>query len=184
MRHTKLSRALTACCAAALIVGVAAGCSDDDSSDASSSTTTSAVASETSAAAETSAATESKADAPAADPAVTKEITDAYTTFFNGKTPAADRTKLIENPDGFAKVLEGMATQEQAQGTSVTVSGVTLTDENNADVNYDLLLNGAPVMPGQTGQAVKVDGAWKVASSTFCALLSIQGTGGQIPACS
>ena len=176
MRQTKLSRALTACCAAAVVIGVVAGCgADDDSSDASSSATTSAVA-------ESTAATSSAA-APAADPAVTKEITDAYTTFFNGKTPAADRTALIENPDGFSQVLAGMASDTRAQGTGVTVKGVTLTDDTNADVSYDLLLNGAPVMPGQTGQAVKVDGKWKVAGATFCALLSVQGTGAQIPAC-
>lgn len=107
-------------------------------------------------------------------PAVTKEITDAYTTFFNGKTPAADRTALIENPDGFSQVLVGMASDTRAQGTGVTVKGVTLTDDTNADVSYDLLLNGTPVMPDQTGQAIKVDGKWKVASSTFCALLSIR----------
>lgn len=178
MRHTKLSRALTACCAAAVVIGVMAGCSDDDdSSDASSSATTSAVA-------ESSAAATSGAAAPAADPAVTKEITDAYTTFFNGKSPVADRTALIENPDGFSQVLAGMATQAQAQGTSVTVKGVTLADDTHADVTYDLLLNGTPVMPDQSGQAVKVDGKWKVAGATFCALLSIQGTGAQIPACS
>ncbi len=175
MRHTKLSRALTACCAAALIVGVAAGCSDDDSDSAPS--TTSSVAASTSAA-------ESSAAAAPADPAVTKEVTDAYTTFFNGKTPAADRTKLIENSEGFAQVLEGMAADPQAQGTTVNVKGVTLTDDTNADVTYDLLLNGAPVLPDQTGQAIKVDGSWRVATATFCALLSIQGKGDAIPACS
>ncbi|MBD0021684.1 hypothetical protein GII33_04495 [Gordonia pseudamarae] len=177
MRQTKLSRALTACCAAVVVLGVVAGCSDDDdSSDSSSSATTSAVTS--------AEATETTTSAAApADPAVTQEVTDAFTTFFNGKTPAADRTALIENPDGFSQVLAGMADDTQAQGTSVEVKGVTLTDDTNADVSYDLLLNGTPVMPDQTGQAVKVDGAWKVASATFCALLSIQGTGAQIPAC-
>lgn len=74
--------------------------------------------------AESTAATSSAA-ASAADPAVTKEITDAYTTFFNGKTPAADRTALIENPDGFSQVLVGMASDTRAQGTGVTVKGVT-----------------------------------------------------------
>lgn len=119
-----------------------------------------------------------------ADPAVTKEITEAYTTFFNGKAPAADRTKLIENSEGFAQVLQGMAADPQAQGTTVTVKGVTLTDDTNADVTYDLLLNGTPALPDQTGQAVKVDGTWRVATATFCALLSIQGKGDAIPACS
>ncbi|HMS75213.1 hypothetical protein [Gordonia sp. (in: high G+C Gram-positive bacteria)] len=174
MRQTRLTRALTACCAAALIVGVAAGCSDDDSDSAPS--TTSSVAASTS-------AESSKAAAPA-DPAVTKEITEAYTTFFNGKAPAADRTKLIENSEGFAQVLQGMAADPQAQGTTVTVKGVTLTDDTNADVTYDLLLNGTPALPDQTGQAVKVDGTWRVATATFCALLSIQGKGDAIPACS
>ena len=48
----------------------------------------------------------------------------------------------------------------------------------------DLLLNGTPALPDQTGQAVKVDGTWRVATATFCALLSIQGKGDAIPACS
>ncbi|MGV9675941.1 hypothetical protein ACWDSJ_11740 [Nocardia sp. NPDC003482] len=154
--------------AAALVTATLSGCSDDkdNSATASSSTTTSAAA--------TSAAGQ-------ADAATTKAITDAFVTFFNASTPVDQRVASVEKGQDFAAVLQGAAANPQAQGTTATVSAVKLVDATHANVTYTLLMGGNPVLPDQTGQAVKEGSAWKVAAATFCALLSLQG--GASPAC-
>ncbi|WP_328392744.1 hypothetical protein [Nocardia sp. NBC_00416] len=141
--------------------------------------------SEDDAAAATSApAATSSAAAAAASPEVQKEITDAFVTFFDGTAPPATRAGLVEKGDAFKPFLEGMASDPRASGTSVTVSGVQVVDDKTADVTYTLLLGGNPVLPDQSGQAIKEGDTWKVAAMTFCALLAVQGSGQAIPACS
>ncbi|WP_058853751.1 hypothetical protein [Nocardia jinanensis] len=141
--------------------------------------------SEDDAAAATSAPAAASSAAPAAaSPETEKEITDAFVTFFNGTAPAATRAGLVEKGDAFAPMLEGMAADPRASGTSVTVSAVELVDDKTADVTYTLLLGGNPVLPDQSGQALKEGDKWKVAAMTFCALLAVQGSGEPNPACS
>ncbi|MEV0248142.1 hypothetical protein AB0H76_16225 [Nocardia sp. NPDC050712] len=165
--RTSLRPVLAACCLVALTATALVGCgSDDDSATPATSATTVAAAT-------TSAATS------AAD---TKAVTDAYVTFFNGQTPAATRAGLVEKGSAFQQALEGMALNPQATGTSVTVAEVKFGDSSHADVKYTLLLNGNPVLPDQSGQAIKEAGQWKVAAATFCALLAIQ-SGGQTTVC-
>lgn len=137
------------------------------------------------AAAATSAPAATGSAAPAAaSPEVQKEITDAFVTFFDGKSPAATRAGLVEKGDAFAPMLEGMAADPRASGTSVTVAAVQLVDDKTADVTYTLLLGGNPVLPDQSGQAIKEGDTWKVAAMTFCSLLAVQGSGEPNPACS
>ncbi|WP_433520432.1 hypothetical protein ACQPZ2_23555 [Nocardia pseudovaccinii] len=161
-----LLRAAVACCGSAVIAAaVLTGCSDDSSAVAS-----------------TSAASSSAATAAASvDSATTKAVTDAYVTFFNGGAPADQRIAVVEKGQVFAPVLQAQAGNPQAQGTSATVSAVKPVDATHADVTYTLLMGGNPVLPDQTGQAVKDGAQWKVAATTFCALLALQG--GQSPAC-
>lgn len=141
--------------------------------------------SEDDAAAATSApAVTSSAMPAAASPETEKEITDAFVTFFNGTAPAATRAGLVEKGDAFKPMLEGMAADPRASGTSVTVSAVRLVDNKTADVTYTLLLGGNPVLPDQSGQALEEGGTWKVAAMTFCSLLAVQGSGEPNPACS
>ncbi|RDI56132.1 hypothetical protein [Nocardia mexicana] len=156
----------SAVCCGALLVAAAAltGCGSDDES---STTATPSAA--------TSAA------AGQADAATTKAVTDVYTAFFSGSTPPQQKAATVQKGDVFLPILEAQAANPQAQGTSVTVAGVKLGDPDHADVTYTLLVGGTPMLPDQTGQAVKESGQWKVATSTFCALLAIQG--GNSPAC-
>lgn len=162
--RTLLLRTTAACCGLVLAAALT-GCGSDDETTAAPTTT--------------SAAAASTAAAGAADAATTQAITKAYTTFFDGKAPTNDRVALVEGGDAFRAILDGQATNPQAQGTSVTVSAVKSTGATTADVTYTLLMGGNPVLPNQTGQAVKDGGNWKVAKATFCALQSLQG---QVPA--
>ncbi|MEV5647231.1 hypothetical protein AB0L57_03175 [Nocardia sp. NPDC052254] len=170
MRNKMIRSAAGLCGIAVIAVATITGCSDDKSDNAT-----------TSSPAATSAAATPGAGAAAADPATTKAVTDAYVQFFDAKQPADQRAAVVEKGDGFAPVLAAQASNPQAQGTSATVSKVATVDATHADVTYTLLMNGNPVLPDQAGQAVQENGQWKVAASTFCTLLKLQG--GTAPAC-
>ncbi|MET7769321.1 hypothetical protein [Nocardia sp. NPDC005366] len=163
-------RTAAVCSGLALVAAVAlTGCSSDDESTGSASTSAAASAS-------------SSAAAPAAaDAETTKAITDAYTVFFNAAAPVDQRVASVEKGDVFAPVLQAQAADPSKGGTTATVSAIKLVDASNANVTYTLLMGGNPVLPNQTGQAVKLDGKWKVGASTFCALMALQG--GTSPAC-
>lgn len=169
MRSSRIRRATTLFGLVALTATAVLGCGDsgDDAAAATSAP----------------AATSSAAPA-AASPEAEKEISEAFVTFFDGKAAPATRAGLVEKGDEFKPFLEGMAADPRAQGTSVTVSAVQVVDDKTADVTYTLLLGGNPVLPDQSGQAVKEGDTWKVAAMTFCALLAVQGSGAAIPACS
>ncbi|MEU6558198.1 hypothetical protein [Nocardia nova] len=172
MRNKMIRSAAGLCGIAVIAVAAITGCSDDKSDNTA---TTSATAAATSAAATSGAA------AAAADPATTKAVTDAFVQFFDAKQPADQRAAVVEKGDVFGPVLAAQASNPQAQGTSATVSKVSTVDATHADVTYSLLINGAPALPDQAGQAVQDNGRWKVSASTFCALLKLQG--GTAPAC-
>lgn len=181
MRVSNIRRAVATFGMVAVAAVTLVGCSSDDDSSGDSTTTKAATTtSETTAATETTTA---GAAGAAADPATTEAVTNAYVTFFNGSTPPAERAALVENGDVFLPTLEGMTANPQAMGTTATVEGVTLTDPENAEVKWTLLMNGAPVLPDQSGAAIQEDGTWKVTATTFCTLLAIQGGGAPVPGC-
>ncbi|MBY8859807.1 hypothetical protein K7711_25290 [Nocardia sp. CA2R105] len=171
MRDTLFRR--TAMCAALVTVGasVLAGCGSSNSTTSSSTTA---------AAASSAAATTSSAGTKA-DAATTQAITEVFTKFFDAKTSAADKATLVEKGDAFAPVLQAQASNPQAQGTSATVSAVTLDDPTHATVTYSIVMGGNPVLPNQAGKAVQDAGKWKVAAATFCQLMTMQG--GKSAAC-
>ncbi|MGW6421582.1 hypothetical protein ACWF82_02810 [Nocardia sp. NPDC055053] len=157
--RTSLLRTTAVCCGLVLATTLT-GCGSDDEADTAPST---------------SAAATSSAAPATADAATTQAITQTYTTFFDGSKPATERAALVQSGDAFLAILQAQAQNPQSSGTSVTVSTVKVTGAGTADVGYTLLMGGNPVLPDQTGQAVKEGGTWKVAATTFCALLAIQG---------
>lgn len=171
--HDTLFRRAAICAALVTVAAsVLAGCGSSNSNTSSSTTTAAA----SSAAAPTSSA------GTKADPATTQAITEVFTKFFDAKTPAAEKATLVEKGDAFAPVLQAQANNPQAQGTSATVSAVTLNDPTHATVTYSILMGGNPVLPNQAGKAVQDAGKWKVAAATFCQLMTLQG--GKSAACS
>ncbi|MGK8507475.1 hypothetical protein ACRS5S_05250 [Nocardia asiatica] len=165
--NDSILRKAVACCGLAVVAAAAlTGCGDDDESTAASSAP---------------AATTTSAAPAQADAATTKAVTDVYTSFFSPSTPPDQKAALVQKGDVFLPILQAQAGNPQSQGTSVTVSAVNLVDADNADVTYTLMMGGNPVLPNQTGQAVKDGGKWKVATATFCALMTLQG--GTSPAC-
>jgi hypothetical protein len=51
---------------------------------------------------------------------------------------------------------------------------VTLNDDGTANVEFQILLSGQPVLPS-TGTAVLVDDRWLVSKTTLCDLISLAG---------
>jgi hypothetical protein len=108
--------------------------------------------------------------------AATEEITQNWVAFFNGQASLDERVTYLEDGEelrGFveqqAQILGPQATQSSAQ-----VDNVTFNDDGTATVEFQILLNGAPVLP-TTGTAVQVDDRWVVGKATICDLLALAG---------
>lgn len=183
MRVSNIRRTVATFGMVAVAAATIVGCSSDDDSSGDSTTTTTTTTSTTAVTSESTATSEAAAAGEAADPATTEAVTTTFVTFFTGTTPPAERAALVENGDMFLPTLEGMTANPQAMATSATVEGVTLTDPENAAVKWTLVLNGAPVLPDQSGEAIQEGGVWKVTATTFCTLLAIQGGGAPVPGC-
>ncbi len=104
-----------------------------------------------------------------------KAAGDAFVAFFSGSTPGDQKVMLVQNGQEFADVINAQAASPLAQGTTATVTKVDLDAPGHATVVYTVSANGQPVLADQMGEAVNVDGQWKVAQATFCDLLTLQG---------
>lgn len=161
------------CLAVLAVAGLAAalaGCSGGSKPLASPST----------AVAGTPTASAGPTSAPARTQA-TAEIERTFVTFFAGSTPAATKIGLVQNGQRFAPIIQAQATSELARSTTATVGRVTLTSPTTATVIYTVLLGGKPALPNQPGQAILVNGGWKVAAASFCQLLALEGQ--KVPGC-
>lgn len=106
--------------------------------------------------------------------AVSRAVTTTFTTFFSGKTPADRKISLVQNGQGFARVIRAQAGGAMSQATTVSVSRVKATSPTRADVRYTILLGGSPALKNQVGVAVKEHGHWVVGAATFCQLLTLE----------
>jgi ABC-type glycerol-3-phosphate transport system substrate-binding protein len=148
---------------ATLVVALlAAGCGGDDNKgdDASSKTTEKA----------TTTTTINKQ-------AAEQEIKTNVESLFNAALPIADRVKYLEDGEELRPVVEQtyQILGPQASAASAKVNKVVVNDDGTADVTFDVLLNGVPVVP-TTGTAVLKDGKWLVSKATVCDLITLAGT--------
>jgi hypothetical protein len=112
----------------------------------------------------------------AADNATAAAIKDAYRKLFSPSTPLDQSIAALQNGAAFKAPLIEQGKSPMAKNSSAAVSKVMLLSPRLARVTYAILLSGKPVLPGQTGYAVREDGAWKVADKTFCGLLALNGS--------
>ncbi|MEU9235912.1 hypothetical protein [Streptomyces subrutilus] len=145
-------------------VPVLAGCSSGSGPDRSG-TTTSAVG-----------AAAPAVDGPADPAAAEEQIGKNWTAFFDSEVPVERKAELLENGDFLEPLLSGLAGRTDAAETSAEVTDVVFTAPTEAQVTYDLLLGGIPVMPETKGTAVLEDGVWKVSAKTLCALVERSGS--------
>lgn len=57
----------------------------------------------------------------------------------------------------------------------ISVDAMVFTDPGHAVVWFSVAVDGSVMLPRHLGDAVLVDGAWKVARSTFCDLMALAG---------
>jgi|HubBroStandDraft_3_1064219.scaffolds.fasta_scaffold100112_2 hypothetical protein len=131
-----------------------------------------------------SSAAPSKSDVPVASQAIYAKIASDWAAFFSAKTPVSQRVSLLQDGQQFASIIQAQAGQGLAAEASARVDGVQLLTINTAKVVYDVLLNGTPALKAQSGTAVLQSGTWKVGASSFCGLLTLEGTKNLPKACS
>jgi len=122
------------------------------------------------------------ATAPADVTGATAEIKRNWAGLFDYKNTDPKRIDLLQ--DG-AKLKAAGAFKDDPhpKPLAARVTTVTFTSATSADVTYDLLQNGATLLPGAKGVAVYVDGMWKVSKVTFCQLLALGNAGKPVPGC-
>lgn len=89
--------------------------------------------------------------------------------------------KLLENGERMQEVLGAFGGDKNAAMTSAKVTGVEFTSATEADVTYDLLVGGAPVLPDAQGTSVLQNDTWKVTVKTLCGLVQLSGV--TVPGC-
>ena len=146
----------------ALIASGCGGDDDDGGGDDAGTTTTTAPESTTSSVDEAAA---------------TEEITTNWEAFFDNTKPLSERVTYLEDGEELQPLVEQQAQVlgEQASQATAQVDNVTLNDDGTANVEFQVLLSGNPVLPS-TGTAVFVDGRWLVSKTTLCDLISLAGT--------
>jgi ABC-type glycerol-3-phosphate transport system substrate-binding protein len=109
-------------------------------------------------------------------PSDSAAVSDAYVKLFAASTPLDTSVTLLQDGEAFRPTLVAESKTSNAQQASVTVSKVVFVSANRATVTFTLLLKNSPVLKDQTGYAIRENGTWKVAGTTFCGLLAAQGT--------
>lgn len=108
----------------------------------------------------------------------TNDIKTNFQTFFALSTTMQTREALLQNGSEFAQPMEQEFNQLDNEKPSVSISSVDLKNSTTANVVYTVDLNGQPVLKDQTGEALLINGSWKVSDSTLCQLFAL---GGQTP---
>ena len=141
------------------VLSLAAGCGGDDGEEAADDTeeTTST----------TEATTTTTIDEAAEAEAASKVAVDFFAAF--GKADFDTTVALIENGEAHrAQFLH-------CENLTSAFSGIEMKDVvvegDKASLTYDILgPDGAPLVEGSQGAAIKVDGTWLVAETTFLSL--------------
>ena len=98
------------------------------------------------------------------------EIRALFETFFDGTDTTTDKILLVEDGETLRDLYDatGAANPGFAERTTAQVKTVTFTSDTTADVSYDILLDGTPVLEGFLGGAVLIDGTWYISKAAFC----------------
>jgi hypothetical protein len=105
-------------------------------------------------------------------------IAQAFLTLLSTKPPldVAKQRAVLEDYDQIATVInEAAARNPDVACYSGRVDQVSITDPTHASVVFSVLCNNNPVIANVHGQAIKLNGAWKVRRQTECDLLAYGG---------
>lgn len=100
------------------------------------------------------------------------EITALYEVVFSSETGYEEKAPLIDDPTGLEDtVTTYQETGEQMGGVSLEARDISVAGDI-ADVTYDLLFAGTPTYPNLTGDAVRIDGVWRITREMFCTIMT------------
>jgi len=104
-------------------------------------------------------------------------IERAYETVFSGDGAGspAERVRSIERGENLAATMEEVGDRNPARTVDVFVDFVRFVSDDEAEVQFALLLSDFASPMTQTGHAVLVDGEWKVSRETWCRLVRLTG---------
>ena len=111
-----------------------------------------------------------------ADAATTSAVGKAYKTVFSSRTSVAQSRDALQHGEVFTPTLREQGNSPHGQQSSASVSSVRLVSTDVADVRFSITSNGITALTDVPGKAVREDGQWKVAATTFCQLLSLEGS--------
>jgi hypothetical protein len=121
--------------------------------------------------------TATRSSEPVSGAAAVAAITANWKTVFNGKAPLDKRLALVQNGSQLAAFVQAQAKTsfgQAAMGSSAKVNSVLVSSPSQATVHWDLLLLGTPLLKNQVGNAVYLDGVWKVSIASFCGLAYLE----------
>ncbi len=113
---------------------------------------------------------------PADRVAAEEAIERSYETVLGGDASDVQRCEAIEAGDDLSPTMREVKSRYPARDqVDVSIEYVRFIDENEAEVGYALILPGQMAMPGMhmpsKGYAVKHDGRWKMARTTYAELV-------------
>ena len=101
-----------------------------------------------------------------------------WTWFFYGGTPPEIKVELLENGEEHAEEIADIAALQYALSLSADVTGARWSSsDTTAQIEYDLLRDGTPVLSNQTGTAVLEDDVWKVSEEDFDKFVVLMNSG-------
>lgn len=116
------------------------------------------------------------ADVAGAATSTSATISSNWSAFFNGATSAQRKIALLQDGSKFASIIKAQASLSLARSARAKVLKVSSITKTSARVRYSIYLGNTPALTNQNGSAVYQDGTWRVSDSSFCTLLSLEGT--------
>jgi hypothetical protein len=108
---------------------------------------------------------------PADQDAARAAVEDAYHQLFGGGS-----LESLEGGDQLQATIDQVTAKTPVPpGIGAAIHEIRFLDDHRAALIWDLLSANGPLLTNQVGYAVLVDGQWKVARETECALLELGG---------
>ena len=120
------------------------------------------------------------------DSVAAEAITTAFEIFIDGSI--VDIEARIDQIEDFAGMREAARLTFESSGDAGAavrgrVDSISRTSITTAEVAYSILLNDQVIFDGRIGEAVLADGRWLVSRATFCDLVALSPSAGEITVC-
>jgi hypothetical protein len=101
-------------------------------------------------------------------------VEQAFARVYGGTEPDAAKGGLIDRPEGFDVLVAAAAGDPLAEGVRAEVTQLSFDRPDHAAVIYELR-NGSGAGGARRGEAVLVDGTWRITRETLCQDLALVG---------